>query len=221
MGITDRRKREKQQRHDDIVDAAERVFFRRGWEDATMEDVAAEAELAKATLYLYFKSKEDLYAAVLLRGFQIMHGMFERAVAGAASGIERVEAVGRAYIEFARTCPDYFGAMIHFSAKAPSGEDETPCVRQCDELGERTIMLVAKAVQSGIDDGTVRAELDPLRTAFILWAQTTGMLQILSLKGEHFERVHGVSTDDLMERFFRFVELALRPAPLSEGGEAE
>jgi TetR/AcrR family transcriptional regulator len=220
MSITDRRRREKQQRHDDIVDAAERVFFRKGWEEATMEDVAAEAELAKATLYLYFKSKEDLYAAVLLRGFQIMHGMFERGVAGAASGIDRVEAVGRAYIEFARAYPDYFGAMIHFSAKAPSEEDATPSVRECDELGERTIMLVASAVQSGIDDGTVRAELDPLRTAFILWAQTTGMLQILSLKGEHIEGVHGVSSDDLMERFFRFVELALRPGATGEGGEA-
>ena len=47
MGITERREREKEQRKNDIVDAAERVFFKRGHEYATMDDVAIEAELSK------------------------------------------------------------------------------------------------------------------------------------------------------------------------------
>jgi len=215
MGITERRQREKEQRHNDIVDAAERVFLTRGWESATMDDVAAEAELAKATLYLYFQSKEDLYAAIQLRGMAIMHSMFERAVESGPTGLERVAAIGRAYIEFARTYPDHFSAMIHFGARAPE-----VCERECDAVGEKTIALVASAVQSGIDDGTIRGDLDPVRTAFILWAQTTGMLQITSVKGPHIESVHGLRIDDLMERFFEFVELALRPAAASgRGGE--
>ena len=67
MGITERREREKEQRHNDIIDAAEKVFFSRGLEHATMDNVAVEAELSKGTLYLYFKSKEELYLAILLR----------------------------------------------------------------------------------------------------------------------------------------------------------
>jgi AcrR family transcriptional regulator len=211
MGITERRQREKARRHNDIVDAAERIFFSKGWEAATMDDVAAEAELAKATLYLYFDSKEELYSAVQLRGMRIMYSMFDRAVMDKASGIERVEAVGRAYIAFAHEHPEYFNAMIHFGSKTRCEEEMSESEAQCNELGEKTIGLVAQAVQSGIDDGTIRGELDPLRTAFILWAQTTGMLQILSVKGTHLEEIHGVAADDLMARFFEFVELALRP----------
>jgi AcrR family transcriptional regulator len=212
MGITERRQREKERRRNDIVDAAERVFFSHGWEESTMDDVAAEAELGKATLYLYFRSKEELYSAVQLRGMRIMHSMFERGVEGREAGIDRVESIGRAYIAFAYQHPRYFDAMLHFGSKAKSTEEMGECERECEELGEKTIALVAGAVQSGIDDGTIRQELEPLRTAFILWAQTTGMLQILSVKGAHLEGFHRITTDDLMERFFEFVELALRPS---------
>jgi AcrR family transcriptional regulator len=212
MGITERRLREKEKRREDIVDAAERVFFSRGWEEATMDAVASEAELGKATLYLYFKSKEELYSAVLLRGMRIMHSMFRQVVEDRRSGIERVESIGRAYIEFAHRHPDYFHAMLHFGSKAKGTEEMGECEHECDQLGESTIAVVAQAVQSGIEDGTIRAELDPVRTAFILWAQTTGMLQILSVKGSHIEMSHGLSRDDLMESFFEFVELALRPS---------
>ena len=61
MGITERKEREKLQRREDILNAAERVFFSKGHKNSTMDDVAEEAELSKGTLYLYFKSKEGFY----------------------------------------------------------------------------------------------------------------------------------------------------------------
>jgi AcrR family transcriptional regulator len=210
MGIAERRRREREERRHAIVDAAEAVFFSSGWEDATMDAVAERAELAKATLYLYFKSKEELYAAVLLRGSRIMYDMFRDAATAHERGIDRVEAIGRAYIRFAHEHPDYFHAMMHFGARPRDIVEMGECERECEEVGQQTIGAVAGAVQSGIDDGTIRSDLDPVQTAIILWAQTTGMLQILSVKGEHLDSVHRLSPDDLMQSYFAFVERALR-----------
>jgi AcrR family transcriptional regulator len=53
MGTADRRRREKEQRKAEIVDAAERLFFSRSYEDVSMDDIAREVELNKATIYLY------------------------------------------------------------------------------------------------------------------------------------------------------------------------
>ena len=50
-----------------ILDAARAVFSRDGYAASSVDDVAAEAGIAKGTVYLYFKSKEDLYLAALLR----------------------------------------------------------------------------------------------------------------------------------------------------------
>ena len=54
MGISERRQREKEQRKTEITDAAERLFFSRGYEDVSMDDIAREVDLNKATIYLYF-----------------------------------------------------------------------------------------------------------------------------------------------------------------------
>ena len=61
MGINERKEREKLRRREEILTAAEELFFTKGIEHTTMDDVAERAELSKGTLYLYFKSKEDIH----------------------------------------------------------------------------------------------------------------------------------------------------------------
>jgi len=58
-----------EERKDQIMNAAEGVFTRKGFSDARMDDIAEETGLSKGTLYLYFKSKEDLVIAILDRIF--------------------------------------------------------------------------------------------------------------------------------------------------------
>ncbi|MDH3197618.1 MAG: TetR/AcrR family transcriptional regulator [Candidatus Krumholzibacteria bacterium] len=213
MGIAERREREKEQRRGDIVDAAERVFFTKGWREATMDDVAAEAELAKATLYLYFKSKEDLYSAIQLRGSRVLHDRFAAAVAGVPSGVEKVEAIGRAYVRFFTDHRDYFDAMLYFESTDLDPHPESAHAGECEQLGRDIMGLVATALKAGVDDGTVRADIDPMRVAFLLWGQTTGILQIASMKGRDMEEGFGITPEDLLESYFDFVEKALRPRP--------
>jgi len=67
MGIQDRREREKKQRRNQIIVGDRKVFHKKGFTKATMKNIAKEAELGFGTLYFYFKSKEELYAALSLR----------------------------------------------------------------------------------------------------------------------------------------------------------
>ena len=66
-----------EERKDQIVNAAEEVFTQKGLDNARMDDIAEETGLSKGTLYLYFKSKDDLIAAVLDRIFQREFRAFE------------------------------------------------------------------------------------------------------------------------------------------------
>ena len=59
-----------EERKDQIMNAAEEVFTKKGLDNARMGDIAEETGLSKGTLYLYFKSKDDLIAAILDRIFQ-------------------------------------------------------------------------------------------------------------------------------------------------------
>ncbi len=64
-------------RKDQIMNAAEEVFSQKGFSDARMDDIAEETGLSKGTLYLYYKSKDDLIIAILDRIFQREFKAFE------------------------------------------------------------------------------------------------------------------------------------------------
>ena len=211
MGITERREREKEQRKNDIVDAAERVFFKRGHEYATMDDVANEAELSKGTLYLYFKNKEDLYLAIHLRGNKILHSLFEKAVKNEKSGIEKTRSIGTAYVEYFHKYPDYFNAMLYYESRDIDFADKDSIAAECLVEGKTTMDLLINSIATGINDGSIRSDIDPVKTALCLWGQTTGILQIASLKEKNILVKHfSISARILIDYNFNLIYHALR-----------
>jgi len=209
LGIAERKEREKQQRRNDIIDAAERLFFSRGYGSTTMDQVADEAELSKGTLYLYFKSKEDLYLAINVRGMKILEKMFRGSQQPELSGLENVENIGRAYFAFSQKHPNYFEAMIFYESKNIADSLEDSCIQSCEEQGERTLHVVAETVAAGIADGSIRNDADPMLTATVLWGHSTGMIQILALKEQHLLNAHGVDAGTLMEASFKITAKGL------------
>jgi TetR/AcrR family transcriptional regulator len=211
MGIAERREREKEQRKNDIIDAAERVFFRMGHEHATMDDVAEEAELSKGTLYLYFKNKEELYLAIHLRGNRILHELFKKAVQGAQNGLDQTQAIGRAYVDFYKNYPDYFNALLYYESRPIDFGDENSVAIQCLEEGRFTLELLIEAIETGKKDGSVKKDIDAVKTAVSLWGQTTGVVQIASFKEKIVLQPHfSLSAEDVIEYSFELLGRALK-----------
>ncbi len=198
MGTTERREREKLRRKNEIVDAAESIFFSKGLAQATMDDVAAKAELSKGTLYLYFKSKEELYLAINERGLQILASMFRKAISKKTIGLDKVRAIGEAYFEYSQKHADYFNAMLYYESRDIDLSAENSCAQACEEQGSITLEIVAQAIQVGILDGSIRQDVDPFKTAVVLWGQSSGMVQVHSLKGQHLQEKHGVNLEEVM-----------------------
>ena len=116
MAVTDRRKRERAQRRQGILAAATRVFAQRGVDGASMDAIASEAELGKATLYYYFRTKEELYSAVLAEGTeQFFTGVM--AVKGSPDDLAAmVEALLRRYTRFCCDNPALMTLMAPYLA---------------------------------------------------------------------------------------------------------
>jgi AcrR family transcriptional regulator len=209
MGIVERKEREKEQRRNDIIDAAERVFFSKGVWIATMDDVAESVELSKGTLYLYFKSKEELYFAINLRGLNILSDLFRKAFEQGRTGLEKTFMIGKAFLEFSKVHPDYFNALSYYEIKDVdySVPDSVACL--CDELGGEVIGILVEAIKKGIEDGSIHPDLDPMKTAMILWGQTSGIIELVIMKGKHLQERHGFPMDTIVEEAFRLMRCIL------------
>ncbi|WP_243668511.1 TetR/AcrR family transcriptional regulator [Methanoculleus chikugoensis] len=78
-----------------------------------MDDIAREVELNKATIYLYFKNKEALFATIVLRGIEILKEKYLECMEKDVPGIVKVTLMGRAYYRFSQEYPEYL-RLIHF-----------------------------------------------------------------------------------------------------------
>lgn len=122
MGTRERRLREAQERRQRILAAARRLFWKQGFADTTMPQIAQAAELASGTLYLYFPSKSALYAELLVEGYQMLEAQLRRSLEKAAASpstdpMVPLEVLIQAFLDFARTQPEYF-RIIFFVLQA-------------------------------------------------------------------------------------------------------
>jgi len=90
-----------------ILDAARTVFSRQGYAGAAVGDVASEAGIAKGTLYLYFKSKEELYLAALARDLGDLAHRARAEMDGAPTLREQILAFLRVRLEYAAANQDF------------------------------------------------------------------------------------------------------------------
>jgi AcrR family transcriptional regulator len=101
MKVGQRREREIAHVRTDILDAAVAAFGRKGLHNATMQDIAQEAGYTAASLYTYFKSKQEILEAVLKRLTDEYLQLFEAAVPSGLTFRQRFELVMQRQIELA------------------------------------------------------------------------------------------------------------------------
>lgn len=211
MGSADRRLREKEQRKNDILNAAERLFFSRSYEEVSMDEIAREVELNKATLYLYFQNKETIFATIVLRGVGILREKFLACMEKDAPGIVRVALMGQAYSRFSEEYPDYL-RMIHFYGSERFSR-ENPCTAEIGKGYGTCRLILRDAIQEGILDGSIRADLDPFLTSMYLMLTFMNVLS-LENKWKIVLLDEGFSFDQFTREFFRF----MTPAVSSDEG---
>ncbi|MGB9927218.1 MAG: TetR/AcrR family transcriptional regulator [Methanosarcina sp.] len=212
MGIAERREREKEQRKTEIIDAAERLFFSRNYEDVSMDEIAHEVELNKATIYLYFKNKETLFATIVLRGIQILKEKYTEYMEKQVPGIVKVALMGQAYYQYSQEYPDYL-RMIHFYGSERFSK-ENPCTAEIGKGYGTCRMMLRDAIQEGIDDGTIRADLDPFLTSMYLMISFMGILSMEN-KWKLVIEAEGFSYEQFACEFFRFIIPAISSSETS------
>ena len=209
MGIAERREREREQRRADILDAAEKLFVEKGVANTTMDEVAETAEFSKGTLYLYFKNRDDIFFGVNLRALTILKTLFGEAIKTDGNGLCKVQAIGKAYYRFSQEYPNYFGIFMSFDPEKLDITDPESNGFHCHRCSEEVMSIVAEAVEIGIKDGSIRPELDPMETAYILWGQTTGIIQIIVKQGDHIKSHHDIDPERLIPESFSMIHHAL------------
>jgi len=207
MGYDDRKRQEKEMKRQDIIDAAERVFFTNGYKNSSMDAVAKEAEFSKRTVYVYFSSKEQLYYEIMIRGYRLLIGMLEDCFTKELpqTAEEELRCIFFTLYSFHKSHPNHFSAIMEYEtkdAKEQSGIDDASQA-ECYELGEQVFSYLSNAVEKGIKAGTIDSGLNSHKTALILWAYTVGVFNAGAKKRGYLENFHHISADEFVAEAFQ------------------
>ena len=168
--VTSRKEREKEQRKEAILDAAMRVFQRKGYQATSMGEVAKEAEFSKGTLYLYFDSKFALFAELSNRVLSRVRAGFEAISKEDLAGRDMISKMLRCWSTIASANIRQFRLAMSWIASDDSADSKDAGARCHRESVAHSIGLLAAALVRGKADGSIRREGDPATLACQLWA---------------------------------------------------
>ena len=199
-----RRAERKAAQRQKILEAAREVFFRDGFMEANLDEVARIADVAKGTLYRYFENKAELYVAVLSHNGGIFEERMRRAVAEGADPADRIRALGRFYRDHWSNNPEYFEIFWALENQPVIGALPDPVVAEVTRLWQECLQILADVISDGTKSGSF-AQCDPWSVANILWTTANGLI-----RSEHVESAGRLRARPLDDVFDQMVEVFLR-----------
>ena len=185
-----------------ILDAAVRVFARRGYHTSRVGDIAEEAGVAHGLLYHYFGSKEEVLETVFRENWRQLLDAFERIASSDEPALQQLEGIAKVLLRSWRNDPDLVRVMVREVARSPQLQG------QVDEIREG-FLVIQRVIERGQSDGSFRRDLDPRLASWIVYG---GLEELLTgwVLGGLPDAAEDVASAE--RTFLEFVRGGLAPA---------
>ena len=187
QAIRQRKKRERDQRIQGILAAAKKVFFSKGYQRTTMDEIALEAEISKPTIYQYFKTKDELYSALMLPFLEELSSQFKKIdkklTAGRYSrGETLVSDFFKAFLKSYDIAPDSLRVAHTFFQHSDLINALSPDTRSAiSSQGKYDFELARQVLESAIAHDLIK-NIDTYVLSDIIWGLFVGITQVTDMK---------------------------------------
>lgn len=161
-----RREREHLSRKREILEAAQKVFAKEGFHQATIDEIAKEAELAKGTIYLYFKNKRELFYSLVEEKTEYLMNLLQKEAKREENAVEKLSAIVKHQLEFYEANRDFFKIITSESSRFELGLKDELRKKIMDRY-LKYIDIVSQVIEEGMKEGKFKA-LDAKKMAATL-----------------------------------------------------
>jgi TetR/AcrR family fatty acid metabolism transcriptional regulator len=183
-------------RRDQIMDTARRLFGERGTTDVPMDEIAAEAGVARSTVYVYFANRDELLQACVQSMYDRMQDTIALIVADDASPRERLRGLVLGLLERIDESPAFF--RLAMATQATAGAAGSAAVGGAlMMIGLDMMRVLQELALAGMAAGDFRADLDPERAVVVVGQQIYGALSVRS--GEPYPIPAAQAADEICD----------------------
>lgn len=190
-----------------ILDAATSVFADKGFDKASMDEIAQVAGYTKRTIYAYFPSKDSIQMTIVLEGFVALRDRLRAVIDADLAVTLTYRGLLDAALNEQTEQPYRTASMLRFSApplpkdQAPTteaGRDIARLVGMIMDVGVELDTLMIEVFEKGKQAGVVRTQIDARLAGMVVWAEISAIANLLSHKAGHL-----LAELDLGEEAFR------------------
>ncbi|GAB4341237.1 MAG: TetR/AcrR family transcriptional regulator [Flammeovirgaceae bacterium] len=173
MGIVERKERERQEMRDNILKAAKELFIKEGYEKTSIRNIAESIEYSPATIYLYFKDKDEIFYTLHVDGFNLLLEKMQQ-TEGIEDPLEKLYQIGKIYIRFGIENPEMYDLM--FIMRSPISK-----IKEKEEgnwnTGNCAFQYFLNTIQSCIDKQYINIQ-DTFLASMMIWSFVHGMVSL-------------------------------------------
>ncbi len=148
-----------------ILEAAQKLFLQKGVGGTTLGDIATEARVTRATIYQYFANQTDIAWAILEEIFENAKEEIWQALELDGTGFERIAAFLSHFLATLTQTPEHFRFLAQFDSMYASAPEVDRLLLVVEQTIGGTLEPLAEVVRKGIEDGSLRSNLNPTLTA--------------------------------------------------------
>jgi len=168
MTIAARKQREKEEMRQLILDGAREVFLEKGYHHTSLRTIAERIDYSPGTIYLYFKDKDEIFHALHEEGFYRMLTQMQP-LQHVTDPFERLKAMGRVYMQFARDNKDFYDLMFIMASPIEHEKDHDKWA-----MGESTLGYLKEVLRDCQQQGRFQGQ-DIEYLSFFVWSAMHGM----------------------------------------------
>ena len=198
-----RRKKEPKSVHrENIASAASILFMKKGIAATSMDDIAKAAKYSKATLYVYFKNKEEIVGILVLNSMKKLYDYIVFALEQQESTQSRYNFICNGLVQYQEEFPFYFKMVLDKINIDFENHNTLPEEKETYQIGEEINKKIKDFLIAGIEKGDLRNDLEIMPTIFNFWGMLSGIIQLAVNKEEYIKKSMGLSKKQFLEYGF-------------------
>ncbi len=201
-----RRKKEPRSAHrEKIAAAASVLFMEKGIAATSMDDIAKAAGYSKATLYVYFKNKEEITGILALDSMKKLYGYISSALEQQETTRTKYDLICNGLVRYQEEFPFYFKMVLDKININFESQDYLPEEKETYHIGEKINGKLKDFLISGIEKGDLRDNLEIMPAIFNFWGMLSGIIQLATNKEEYIKNLMGLSKSQFLEYGFNML----------------
>jgi AcrR family transcriptional regulator len=165
-----------------ILEKSRDLFFERGYENVSVQDICDAVEYGRSSVYALFAGKEEIYSYIYVEAMRILADMFQSVDPAGADFDREFRKSGEIMFDFYKYHGNYFKALFHFSTSTVAHSKIPPHVLALKEAEiARAVTPLTALLRRGMDSGYLR-EADIESIIYVCWASLVGIIMSFIVK---------------------------------------